>query len=93
MAKQQLCSIADHTTPQVLSWERREDIKMPMTTVSLNQCLCQLFTNNKNNPKLMWKTLKQILPSKTMSNVDPETISPDQFNDFFSNIGEVYPQI
>ena len=36
----------------------------------------------------MWKTLKQVLPSKTMSNVDPETISPDQFNDFFSNIGE-----
>ena len=36
----------------------------------------------------MWKTLKQVLPSKTMSNVDPEKISPDQFNDFFSKIGE-----
>ena len=34
---------------------------------------------------LSWECM---LPSKTKSNIVSETISPDQFNDFFSQIGE-----
>ena len=60
------------------TWKNYRHIRNKVTTLirkAKKEYYNNEITNNKNNPKLM-------------SNVDPETISPDQFNDFFSNIGE-----
>ena len=38
------------------------------------------------NPKEMWNTLKQVLPSKSIPN--STEITADAFNDFFSSVGE-----
>ena len=35
----------------------------------------------------MWKTLKHLLPSKN-TNLIPNDITPDQFNEFFSTVGK-----
>ena len=44
--------------------------------------------NNKNNISGMWNTLKHLLPSKNKYSSVDENLDPNEFNCFFSNIGQ-----
>ena len=44
------------------------------------------ISTNSYKPKKMWKTLKELLPSKSGYN-NCTAFSPDEFNDYFSTIG------
>ena len=36
----------------------------------------------------MWKTLKHVLPSKKYNNILPHDLTPDDFNSYFTSVGE-----
>ena len=47
----------------------------------------QIISKSQSDPRLMWKTLNNLLPSNKCESFT-DKISPDQFNSFFSTIGQ-----
>ena len=46
-----------------------------------------MISNSSNDPKDMWKILRNILPSKSISDRIPENLTADSFNSYFTQIG------
>ena len=67
-------------------WLKYKFLRNKVTSVIRNakhEYYCKEITSNRNNPKCMWQTLKQVLPSKRVDTVDNNIIDVDKFNYFF----------